>query len=234
MRHARSRPTPPTQRRLIFKSVDDDGLLRNGNADAAWLLLLAHGAGQPMDSPFMTGIATNVAAADHEIAVWRFNFAYMAQAQAYGRRGAPSPAAALRDEWQRLIQCGIATGRAPARIVIGGKSLGGRIASMVAEQSGVGGLVCLGYPFHPPGKPQQLRTAHLASLAVPTLICQGERDTFGSRTEVEDYELSQSIQLHWLADGDHSFKPRKRSGHTEADNLAAASQMIVDFIRRLA
>ncbi len=105
---------------------------------------------------------------------------------------------------------------------------------MVAEQSGVGGLVCLGYPFHPPGKPQQLRTAHLASLAVPTLICQGERDTFGSRTEVEDYELSQSIQLHWLADGDHSFKPRKRSGHTEADNLAAASQMIVDFIRRLA
>jgi hypothetical protein len=213
--------------------VDIDGLLRNGNADAEWLLILAHGAGQPMDSPFMAQIATDVSAANPDIAVWRFNFDYMAQAQAHGRRGAPSPAATLRDEWQRVIERGIASGRAPARVVIGGKSLGGRIASMAAEQSGVGGLVCLGYPFHPPGKPQQLRTAHLASLAVTTLICQGERDTFGSREEVDDYELSTSIKLHWLADGDHSFKPRKRSGYTEADNLAAASQAIVDFIEHL-
>ena len=207
--------------------------MRNGSANAAWLLILAHGAGQPMDSPFMTHIAAEVAAANSEIAVWRFNFTYMAQAQAHGRRGAPSPAAALQDEWRRIIERGVASGRAPARVVIGGKSLGGRIASMVAEQSGVGGLVCLGYPFHPPGKPQQLRTAHLASLAVTTLICQGERDTFGSREEVDGYELSASINLHWLADGDHSFKPRKRSGYTEADNLAATSQAIVDFIEHL-
>ena len=213
--------------------MDNDGLLRNGDTDAAWLLILAHGAGQPMDSPFMTGIVTDVTAASPEIAVWRFNFAYMAQAQGHGRRGAPSPAAALQNEWQRIIERGIATGRVRPRIIIGGKSLGGRIASMVAEQSGVGGLVCLGYPFHPPGKPQQLRTAHLESLAVPTLICQGERDIFGSRAEIDDYELSASIKLHWLADGDHSFKPRKRSGHTEADNLAAASQAIIDFIGTL-
>lgn len=117
-------------------------------------------------------------------------------------------------------------------IYIGGKSMGGRMASLVADELGVAGLICLGYPFHPPGKPDKLRTAHLAGLQTPTLICQGERDTFGQRAEVAGYDLSSAINFEWLPDGDHSFKPRKRSGFTEADNLAAAAAACAAFIAR--
>ena len=112
--------------------------------------------------------------------------------------------------------------------VIGGKSFGGRVASMIADEQhaagAVRGLVCLGYPFHPMGKPEQLRTAHLAELATPTLICQGERDIMGSRAEVKGYALSPAIRIAWAPDGDHDLKPRKASGHSFAENLAAAAE----------
>jgi predicted alpha/beta-hydrolase family hydrolase len=106
------------------------------------------------------------------------------------------------------------------RLVIGGKSLGGRIASMIADETGVRGLVCLGYPFHPPGKPEQTRTRDLERLRTPALILQGDRDPFGRPEEVSKYELSRAIRVEWLEDGDHSFEPRVRSGRTEAENLA--------------
>jgi predicted alpha/beta-hydrolase family hydrolase len=86
----------------------------------------------------------------------------------------------------------------------------------------VRGCLCLGYPFHPPGKPDQLRTDHLGELRTPTLILQGERDSFGKRGEVEGYRLSARIQLHWITSGDHSFKPTRSSGLSEADCWAAA------------
>jgi predicted alpha/beta-hydrolase family hydrolase len=94
----------------------------------------------------------------------------------------------------------------------------------------VRGLVCLGYPFHPPGAPEKLRTKHLETLKTPALILQGERDPFGPRDEVARYKLSKSIRIEWLADGDHSFKPRKSSGFSEADHLAKAAEMIAAFI----
>jgi hypothetical protein len=118
-------------------------------------------------------------------------------------------------------------------LCIGGKSLGGRMASLLADELGVTGLVCLGYPFHPPGKPERLRTTQLVELQTPTLICQGERDSFGSRQEVAGYRLSAHIRVHWLDDGDHSFKPRKASGVSLADNLAAAVTAILSFLRDL-
>ena len=101
---------------------------------------------------------------------------------------------------------------AGAPLIIGGKSMGGRVASMVADElyaaGRIAGLACLGYPFHPPKKPEQLRTAHLVALACPALIVQGERDPFGGRAEVEGYRLSPAIRFHWAGDGDHDLGPR--------------------------
>ena len=115
-------------------------------------------------------------------------------------------------------------------LVIGGKSMGGRMASLIADEAGVAGLVCLGYPFHPPGRPEKTRTAHLESLRTPALIVQGTRDTLGNREDVGRYTLSDAIGLTWLEDGDHSFKPRKASGLTEAENWAAGIAAVADFM----
>ena len=132
------------------------------------------------------------------------------------------------ETWRRVIAT-VGGGR----LVIGGKSMGGRIASMLADDVDAHGLVCLGYPFHPPGKPEKLRTAHLLGLQTPTLIVQGTRDPFGKREEVEGYGLSAAIRLVWLSDGDHSFKPRKSSGRTEEQNLGEAIAAISEFVRNL-
>ena len=119
----------------------------------------------------------------------------------------------------------------------GGKSMGGRVASMIADQlqatGRIAGLLCLGYPFHPVGKPDQRRTAHLADLRTPTLIVQGTRDPFGTRAEVASYQLSKSIDILWLEDGDHSFKPRRASGFTAAQHLEAATSAVAEFVRGL-
>ena len=117
--------------------------------------------------------------------------------------------------------------------------MGGRVASMIADElhaaGEIAGLVCLGYPFHPPGKPEQLRTKHLAGLKTPALICQGTRDVFGARDEVSGYTLSDSIELLWLEDGDHDLKPRKGiSGFSAADHLKTMAQAVAGFAGRLA
>jgi predicted alpha/beta-hydrolase family hydrolase len=117
--------------------------------------------------------------------------------------------------------------------VIGGKSMGGRIASLAADEAGVAGLVCLGYPFHPTGKPNQLRIEHLRGLVTPTLILQGTRDPFGNAEEVAGYDLPSRIQIHWLADGDHSLKPRKASGRTEQQNWDEALEALASFVTQL-
>ena len=115
--------------------------------------------------------------------------------------------------------------------------MGGRIASLIADElysdSRILGCVCMGYPFHPLGKPQTLRVNHLIKLRTPTLIVQGERDAMGSREEVEQFSLSRQLQFNWMPDGDHSFKPRKRSGHTEQKNLNLAVTKVNDFLGRL-
>ena len=122
----------------------------------------------------------------------------------------------------------------PAPVFLGGKSMGGRMASMIAvdleaEGAPVRGVACLGYPVHPPGKPEKLRTEHLEGIRTPTLICQGTRDPFGTRDEVPDFPLSQTIRLEWLEDGDHGFKPRKASGRTEQQNWEQALNAIQAF-----
>jgi uncharacterized protein len=178
-----------------------------------------------MDTPFMRIVAQGVAASDIRVA--RFEFPYMRRRRETGRRGAPDAPAVLLQSWRDAIG---ALGD-PDRLVIGGKSMGGRIASMVADEAAVRGLVCLGYPFHPPGDPAKTRTKHLQTLATPALIVQGERDSFGGREEVARYKLSPAIRVEWIGDGDHSFKPRKSSGRSEAENLRKAIELVVGFVR---
>ncbi len=190
-------------------------------------LVLAHGAGAPMNHPSLTAVAEALAA--NGLRVVRFEFPYMRRRRTHGIRKGPDAPAVLQETWLAVIQeLGGAEG-----LFIGGKSMGGRIASMIADQAGVRGLVCLGYPFHPPGKPAQLRTAHLAGLRTPALIVQGERDPFGSRQEVEGYKLSKSIRIEWIPDGDHSLKSRKKSGRTDKQNLAQAVAAVTDFVLAL-
>ena len=209
----------------------DDWLLTEAQGDAAQapLLVLTHGAGAGMNSPFMNNMAERLAA--RGVSVARFNFAYMARAEHERRRIAPPKAERLMNEFHRRVAHWTARGVRP---FIGGKSMGGRVASMLADelfgQDSINGLVCLGYPFHPPGRPQNLRIAHLQVLHTPALICQGDRDPFGTRAEVEQYDLSESIRFCWLPDGDHDFKPRVKSGESWAGNMDMAADCIADFI----
>lgn len=202
-------------------------LLVDGPADAADVIVLAHGAGALMDSPFMNRVARGLA--ERGLRVVRFEFLYMRARRLEGRRTAPDREPVLRRSWLDTI---VRLGGGP-RLVIGGKSLGGRIASLVAGEGNVRGLVCLGYPFHPPGDRQRLRTRHLETLATPALIVQGTRDPFGTTEDVGLYALSPSIQVHWIDDGDHSFKPRVRSGRTEEQNLEEAIEAAANFVRNL-
>ena len=179
-----------------------------------------------MDSDFMNAIAERVAAGG--VQVIRFEFEYMAKRREDGKRRGPDRAPKLIDRFREALEL---VGP-PEEVLIGGKSMGGRIASMLAEQAGVAGVVCLGYPFHPPGKPERLRTQHLEDMQTPTLIVQGTRDPFGTQEEVASYALSSAIELVWMADGDHSFKPRKKSGETLEGNLDAAAEAVLDFSRR--
>lgn len=210
-------------------------VLNSGPDDALFRLILAHGAGAPMTSPFLELVASLFA--ERGIAASRFEFAYMA-ARRTGATKRPAPKAeTLIGEYQAVVEAVSKTLKPKQALFVGGKSLGGRVASMVAEKEfaakRISGLVCLGYPFHPPGKPEQLRTAHLEALECPALIVQGTRDPFGARAEIEGYALSKSICFHWAEDGDHDLGPRGASGFTRKGNLAAAADAVLAFMQKL-
>lgn len=205
-------------------AADPPELLWDGPEAAPLGLVLAHGAGAPMDSPFMEAIARGVGEAGIRVA--RFEFPYMRARRREGRRRPPDREPVLQAAWRAAVS---AAGE-PSQLVIGGKSLGGRIASSVADELGVRGLVCLGFPFHPPGRPERLRTRTLAAIRTPTLIVQGTRDALGSRAEVVGYALSPAVRVVWSEDGDHSLKPRVRSGRSEAQSLGEAVAHVVRFV----
>jgi uncharacterized protein len=168
--------------------------LYDGPEDAARTFLFAPGAGAPMTHPFMARVAKEMG--ERGVRVVRFNFPYMDA----GKK-VPDRQPVLLDAWRRAIE----EHGGGARMAIGGKSMGGRMASMIADELRVRALVCFGYPFHPPAKPQQLRTAHLEALRTPTLIVQGTRDPFGTPDEVATYSLSSAIDVRWIEGGDHSL-----------------------------
>lgn len=221
-----SRPEPPPS--SPDWRIDDPPLAAGTDA---WTLVLAHGAGQGMDSPFMASMARLIA--ERGIRVVRFEFPSMQVMRQTGVRRPPDSPPRLIAAWHAVLDRLADQGRGPERLLIGGSSLGGRMASLVAVERAVSGLVCLGYPFHPPGRPQQTRIEHLEQLKVPALICQGTRDPFGLPEEVAAYGLNPRIRLVWIEDGEHSLKPGRSSGRTWDQNLGAAAQAVVDFTRAL-
>jgi predicted alpha/beta-hydrolase family hydrolase len=205
--------------------------LHTGPADAPARFLCAHGAGAGMETAFLKTFAALLA--ERGVTTLRFEFAYMAARQQGGSKRPPK-AERLVEEYRAAV----AAAGPGAPLLIGGKSMGGRVASLVADElhaaGQVAGLICLGYPFHPPGRPAKLRTAHLTALACPALIVQGERDPFGARAEVEAMRLSPAISYHWAGDGDHDLGPRGGSGYTRKGNLAAAADAVAAFAKGLA
>ncbi|UAW97294.1 alpha/beta hydrolase [Halopseudomonas nanhaiensis] len=184
-------------------------------------MLLAHGAGAPMDSPFMQSMAEYLAGSGLRVA--RFEFPYMADRRREGRKRPPNPMPQLLDAYRE------AAGRLTGPLVLAGKSMGGRVASMLADELGALGLVCFGYPFHPPGKPEKTRVEHLRDIATPTLILQGTRDPLGRPEEVSEYVLASQLRIEWLDSGDHDFKPLKASGRTQQDLMEQAACAAVRF-----
>ncbi len=198
-----------------------------GDKKANNVILFAHGAGAGMEHRFMAFFAEQMAISGWKVI--RFEFPYMQQIRQTGNKRPPNPQKLLLESWREKIK----QFRGSGRLVIAGKSMGGRMATIIADEMKADGLVVFGYPFHPTGKPEKLRTAHLMELAIPSLFLQGERDSLGNREEVNHYSLSDCIQLKWLTDGDHGLKPRNKSGHTELQNWQQAAHFVTDFLNKL-
>lgn len=215
----------------LDKLAQDNGWLWNPTlkqqqGKAAATLILAHGAGAPMDSDFMDDMAARLA--DQGINVLRFEFAYMAQRRIDGRRRPPNPQAQLLECWRQVYAS--VRPHVTGCLAIGGKSMGGRMASLVADELQVDALVCLGYPFYAAGKPEKPRVAHLADLKTRTLIVQGERDALGNKEVVETYELSSAIDILWIPAANHDLKPLKSAGISYDQCLADTAQRIAGLL----
>lgn len=201
----------------------------HGPSEAHTLVILAHGAGADSGSDFMQFMAEGIAQSGCRVAL--FDFPYMIRARAEQRRRPPDRLPRLIDAWQDvLVQAreGFA-----GQLVIGGKSMGGRVASLVFEESAAEALLLLGYPFHPAGRPEKRRVDHLRQIKKPTLVIQGERDALGNRSEVDSYRLGSPFQVAWLTDGDHSFKPRKKSGWSQQQHWQQAVEWSVEWLASL-
>jgi predicted alpha/beta-hydrolase family hydrolase len=197
--------------------------------------IFAHGAGADMNSEFMTQVAEKLS--KRGVRVVRFNFPYMIKRTEDGKRRPPDRAPKLLAAYEEVIKS------LNCPVVIGGKSMGGRMASMLlaenalrpeSERLSILGGACLGFPFHAPGKDPKDRLDHLKGLTESLIIVQGTRDTMGTREEVSGYieegEMSSSIQMNWLEDGNHDLKPRKASGFSHQQHIDSAIQQVADFV----
>lgn len=187
-------------------------------------IILAHGAGAPMDHPWMEHITSLLESKGIEVI--RFEFPYMAERRISGKKRPPNTAKVLQETWFEVLEL---VGKRK-NLFIGGKSMGGRMASLIADSASVSGVICLGFPFHAPGKDVGTRIEHLENLSTRCLILQGTRDTMGSFNDVKDYKLSSSIKINWLEDGDHGFKPRVKSGYTLDQHLESVAGLIAQFV----
>lgn len=178
-------------------------------------LLLAHGAGAGSDSDFMQQLSALLVS--HNIEVWRFNFAYMQRFIATGKRSLPDKMPPLQQQFVHAIN----TCPDDLPLFIAGKSMGGRVATLLHEQVRVKAVFAFGYPFHAPKKPSW-RTEHFAHLTCPVIIMQGERDAFGCKAELADKSWLK-VSVNWLPDGDHDFKPRVKSGYSQQQLIASAA-----------
>ncbi|WP_431688734.1 alpha/beta family hydrolase [Hahella sp. NBU794] len=203
----------------------------DGPEQAGKVLLFAHGAGAPMDSDFMSFITQEVSAGG--VKVVRFEFPYMQERRDTGKKRPP-------DRQDKLLNCfaeALENCPSDAAVFLAGKSMGGRMASMLAADlpegdARVRGWLAFGYPFHPPGKPEKLRTEHLMNIPLPGVVLQGERDPFGGRSENMEQYLNEQSAMVWLPDGNHDLAPRKASGLTKEQNWRTAAQAALAFMLR--
>ena len=199
-------------------------LLWNRAGAGAPVLLLAHGAGAPMDSEFMNLLAARLVA--EGISVARFEFPYMQRRRAEGGRRPPDRQPVLLAHFAAMLD------QMEGPVFVGGKSMGGRMASLLARERDVAGVIAFGYPFVPPGSDKPPRIDHFRDIRAPLLICQGERDAFGDRQRVTALPLGKKARVVWIPDGNHDLKPRKVSGHDLQGNIALAAELAAVFIRQ--
>lgn len=213
---------------MVRERMVIEGLFTDGNENNP-LIILAHGAGAGSDSDFMQQMAQRLAT--RGLYVVRFDFPYMLKRREDGKKRPPDRAPKLLEAYREVID------KLGRPCVIAGKSMGGRMASLLASEDDVSdlvkGCVALGYPFHPLGKPENQRIDHLQSIKLPMLILQGVRDKMGSLEEVEGYRLDEDIDIQWLFDGDHDLKPRKASGIHHQRNLEAAAEAVSVFVNQI-
>ncbi|OUS27478.1 hypothetical protein A9R01_14435 ['Osedax' symbiont bacterium Rs2_46_30_T18] len=203
-------------------------LLVQGSA-VKGVLVFAHGAGMPMDHPFMQQVSAQIAAC--ELMVIRFEFPYMALRRETGKRRLP-------DKMPILEQCFLDVldhlkkrnpelfNETAVPLFLAGKSMGGRVATLIADRVSASAVFIYGYPFHSIKKPEVLRIEHLQDVQSEIHIFQGDRDKLGNKSEVSTYPLSEKVQVHWFNDGDHDLHPRVRSGSTQLEHLESAVQII--------
>jgi len=189
------------------------------------VVVLSHGAGMPMDHVYLNRVSTAIVALG--LKVVRFEFPYMNERRVTGKKKFPDKMPVLEQCYSDVLdyvrKYHMAEGEP---LYLAGKSLGGRVATLVADQVMVKAVFVLGYPFHPIDKPEKLRVEHLGPINTPVYIFQGERDKFGCKEEVVNYLLGEKVNVHWLVDGDHDLVPRVRSGFSFEQHLLTLSQMI--------
>ena len=196
-------------------------------------VLLAHGAGADMHAAALTVVADALAAA--RIPSLRFDFPY----RRAGRRAPDRPPVLLAAVREAVDELARRTRLPPERLVLGGRSMGGRIASLVAgdpdQPVPALGLALLGYPLHPPGNPEKLRVEHFSRLPMPVLFASGTRDAFGTPAELKRHakKVKGAVTFCWVETGDHSFKPLKASGLSAADALETVAGAVVEFVTNL-
>jgi predicted alpha/beta-hydrolase family hydrolase len=212
--------------RTLSTPSGDVSVAWDGPEDAEWVVVLGSGAGSDLNSDFMAHMAQELAGSG--LRVCRFNFLYAER----GRR-APDRAPVLEETFGAAVEAA-RTAHPHARLFAGGKSMGGRIASQVAAAgTEVDGLVFLGYPLHPPGKPENLRAAHLKEISVPMLFVEGTRDPFCPLDTLEKVlaDLPTETTVAVIEGGDHSFKQRKSSGRTTRDAWNEVVAVVVKWVK---
>jgi len=196
-------------------------------------IVFAHGAGADMHHEFMEQVSALLNKA--KVNVLRFNFPYMDKRIELGKRYPPDRMPKLIDCYKQVLNDLTLASKDQLPLFIGGKSMGSRVAASIASDDEVAeqisGVFCIGYPFHPTKKPEKLRLEPLQNTKKSVLILQGDRDTLGSQDEIEEYDVSALCRYVFLPDGDHSLKPRVKSGYTHQQNIETAVNAIVQFIK---
>lgn len=194
------------------------------------VLILAHGAGAPADSTFMEELS--VALEREGIGTIRFEFPYMQKRRQDGKKRPPDREPVLLEYFSGVIDRVRAELGSTSLILVGGKSMGGRMASILASRrDDIDGVICFGYPFHPPGKLDRWRTAHFRDLNCPILVLQGTRDPFGKPDELADHQQElEAIDLRWLEGGNHDFQTLKSQPQTQSELIAQAARETRIFV----